>query len=259
MGNSMIEKAIQIAAADGVTDAVLYAPGEGTYPGLLFYTDIFGVRPANQGMAKRVAEQGYAVLMPNIFYRYGKPPFADANLKWGEPELMKIVQGLFGALSGAMMEKDAPHYVKALLERPEVSGSGASARAGATNKRIAVVGYCSSGAMALRTAAVCADQVAAAASFHGGQLVTPDRDSPHSRIAQVKGELYFGHAVQDDSMPPAAIETLNDTLKGWGGKYQSEVYEGARHGWTVPRRDVYDEKQAERHYEKLFDLLKRNL
>ena len=172
----MIERNFEIAAADGVAGAVLYAPGEGKYPGLLFYTDIFGVRPANQGMAKRVAEQGYTVLMPNIFYRYGKPPFADANFKWGEPGSMKIIHGLVGALTGAMMEKDAPHYVKALLERPEVSGS-----------EIAVVGYCFSGATALRTAAVCPDQVVAAASFHGGQLVTPDPDSPHSRIPQVKG------------------------------------------------------------------------
>jgi carboxymethylenebutenolidase len=113
--------------------------------------------------------------------------------------------------------------------------------------------------MALRTAAVCADQVAAAASFHGGQLVTQEPDSPHSRILQVKGELYFGHAVEDQSMPPDAIEKLNDTLKGWGGEYQSEVYEGALHGWTVPGRDVYNQKQAERHHEKLLALLKRNL
>jgi carboxymethylenebutenolidase len=243
----MIEKKLEIAAADGVTDAVLYAPGEGKYPGLLFYTDIFGVRPANQGMARRIAEQGYVVMMPNALYRYGKPPFAGANFKWGEPQSMKIIHGLFGALTGEMMERDAPHYVKALLARPEVSGN-----------KIAVVGYCFTGAMALRTAAVCADRIAAAASFHGGQLVTPEPDSPHSRVPQVKGELYFAHAVQDDSMPPDAIEKLNGTLKAWGGKYQSEVYEGARHGWTVPGRDIYNEKQAERHYEKLFGLLKRN-
>jgi carboxymethylenebutenolidase len=243
----MIEKTFEIAAADGVTDAVLYAPGEGQYPGLLFYTDIFGVRPVNQDMAKRVAEQGYAVLMPNVFYRYGKPPFAP-NFKPGDPDSMKILYALFGALTGAMMEKDAPHYVNALLARPEVSGG-----------KIAAVGYCFTGAMALRTAAVAADKVAAAASFHGGQLVTPDPDSPHSRIPQVTGELYFGHAVEDQSMPPDAIEKLNDTLKAWDGQYQSEVYEGAKHGWTVPGRDVYDEKQAARHYAKLFDLLKRNL
>jgi carboxymethylenebutenolidase len=244
----MIERKLEIAAADGVTDAVLYAPGEGRYPGLLFYTDIFGVRPANQGMARRVCEQGYVVMMPNLFYRYGKPPFADASFKWGEPGSMRIIHCLFGALTGAMMEKDAPHYVNALLAQPAVSGN-----------KIAVVGYCFTGAMALRSAAICAGQIAAAASFHGGQLVTPEPDSPHSRIASVKSELYFGHAVQDDSMPPAAIEKLNDTLKAWGGIYQSEVYEGARHGWTVPGRDIYDERQSERHFEKLFDLLKRNL
>lgn len=244
----MIEKRLEIAAADGATDAFLYAPGEGRYPGLLFYTDIFGVRPASQGMAQRVAEQGYAVLMPNVFYRYGKPPFAGADFKWGEPGSMKIIHGLFGALTGVLMEKDAPFYVKALLDRPEISAG-----------KIGVVGYCFTGAMALRTAAVSADRVAAAASFHGGDLVTQQPDSPHSRIPLVKGELYFGHAVEDSSMPPAAIGKLNDTLKAWSGKYQSEIYEGARHGWTAPGRDVYNRKQAERHYAKLFDLLKHNL
>ena len=248
MEAAVIERKLAIAAADGVTDAVLYAPDAGKHPGLLFYTDIFGIRPANQGMAQRVAEAGYAVLMPNVFYRYGKPPFADANFQWGEPESMKIINGLFGSLTGAMMEKDAPFYVKALLEQPEV-----------VQGKAGVVGYCFTGAFALRTAAVVPDRVTAAASFHGGQLVTEAADSPHSRIPQVKGALYFGHAVEDQSMPPDAIEKLNDTLKAWGGQYDSEVYEGARHGWTVPGRDVYNQKQAERAHEKLLDLLKRNL
>jgi carboxymethylenebutenolidase len=248
MEPAVIEKKFEIATADGTTDAILYAPGEGQYPGLLFYTDIFGVRPANQGMAQRIAGQGYAVLMPNVFYRYGKPPFADASFKWGEPDSMKIINGLFASLGGAMMEQDAPVYVEALVNRPEVSEG-----------KIAAVGYCFTGAMALRTAAVSADSIAAAASFHGGLLVTDAPDSPHSRIPGVKGELYFGHAVEDPLMPPDAIEKLNDTLKAWGGRYQSEVYEGARHGWTVPGRDIYNPTQAERHYRKLFDLLKRNL
>ena len=245
---TMIERKFEIAAADGTADAILYTPGNGSYPGLLFYTDIFGVRPANQGMAQRIAEQGYAVMMPNVFYRYGKPPFTDANFKWGEPDAMKIIHGLFGALTGAMMEKDAPVYVETLLQQKEVSGG-----------KVGVVGYCFPGAMALRTAAVVPEKIAAAASFHGGQLVTEAPDSPHSRVPRVKGELYFGHAVQDQSMPPDAIEKLNDTLKAWGGRYDSEVYEGALHGWTVPGRDVYNEKQAERAHQKLLDLLKRNL
>src|SRR3569833_1830843 len=142
MEPAVIEKRFEIAAADGLLEAVLYAPDEASYPGLLFYTDIFGVRPANQGMAQRIAEQGYAVMMPNVFYRYGKPPFTDANFKWGEPASMKIIQGLFNTLTDAMMERDAPCYVEALLQRKEVSGSGASAGAGATNKKNTEEGYC---------------------------------------------------------------------------------------------------------------------
>jgi len=122
-----------------------------------------------------------------------------------------------------------------------------------------VVGYCFTGQFALRAAAAAPGMVAAAASFHGGQLVTEAPDSPHTELPQVKAELYFGHAVEDQSMPPAAIEKLDDALKGWGGVYQSEIYEGARHGWSVPGRPVYNERQAERHYAKLFDLLERNL
>ncbi|HWY63470.1 MAG TPA: dienelactone hydrolase family protein [Rhizomicrobium sp.] len=244
----MIEYKPTIEAAEGSAESFVYTPGDGPHPGLLFYTDLFGIRPAAQGMAKRIAEAGYTVLMPNIFYRYGKLPLLDFEFQMGEERSMKALPALFGSLTSASMEKDAPYYVDAMLNRNDVSGD-----------RIAVVGYCFSGAMALRTAAVMPDRVAAAASFHGGRLVTEDQDSPHTRIAKVKGELYFAHAVEDQTATPAQIATLEETLKSWGGTFQSEVYEGARHGWTVPGRDVYDEKQAERHYEKLFDLLKRTV
>src|SRR6202000_1356849 len=236
----MIEYTPTVEAADGSAESVVYTPGAGPRPGLLFYTDIFGIRPEAQQVAKRFAEAGYTVMMPNVFYRYRKLPLLDFEFKMGEERSMKALHDLFGALTGAMMEKDAPHYVEALLNRNDVSGD-----------KIAVVGYCFTGAMALRTAAVAPDKVAAAASFHGGRLVTEDEDSPHTRIPKVKGELYFGHAVQDPSATPAQIAKLDDTLKGWGGKFQSEVYEGALHGWTMPGREIYNEKQAERHYEKM--------
>jgi carboxymethylenebutenolidase len=242
------EQETTVKAADGAAEAIVYTPGGGKFPGVLFYTDIFGIRPASQDMARHVAAAGYTVMMPNVFYRYGKLPLLDFEFQMGEERSMKALGGLFGALSGANMENDAPHYVDALLGRDDVEGS-----------KIAVVGYCFTGAMALRTAAVEPEKVAAAASFHGGRLVTDDAASPHTRIPQVKGELYFGHAVEDQSATPAQIAKLDDTLKGWGGTFQSEMYEGARHGWTVKGGDAYDEKQAERHYEKLFDLLKRTI
>jgi carboxymethylenebutenolidase len=237
-----------IEAADGSAEAVVYTPGDGPYPGLLLYTDIFGIGPEVQSVAKRFARAGYTVMIPNVFYRYGKLPLLDFEFKRGEERSMKALAGLFGSLTGQMMERDAPHYVEALLNRNDVSGD-----------RIAVVGYCFTGAMALRTAAVTPDRIAAAASFHGGRLVTEDEDSPHTRIPSVKGALYFGHAVQDQSATPAQIARLEDTLKGWGGAFQSEMYEGALHGWTMPGRDVFDEKQADRAYGKMLDLMQRTI
>jgi carboxymethylenebutenolidase len=244
----MIEYKPTIDAADGSAEAFVYTPGDGPHPGLLFYTDLFGIRPANQGVARHFAEAGYTVMMPNVFYRYGKLPLLDFEFQMGEERSMKAIGPLFGSLTSANMEKDAPYYVEALLNRNDVSGD-----------KIAVAGYCFTGAMALRTAAVVPDKIAAAASFHGGRLVIEEQDSPHSRIAQVKAELYFGHAVEDQSATLAQIAILEDTLKGWGGKYQSEIYEGALHGWTTPGRDVFNEKQAERHYTKLLDLMKRTI
>jgi carboxymethylenebutenolidase len=244
----MIEYKPTIEAAEGSAESFVYTPGDGPHPGLLFYTDLFGIRPANQAMAQRIAEAGYTVMMPNVFYRYGNLPLLDFEFQMGEERSMKVIPALFGSLTSAAMEKDAPYYVEALLNRNDVSGD-----------KIAVVGYCFTGAMALRTAAVEPDKIAAAASFHGGRLVTEDEDSPHTRVGQVKGELYFAHAVEDQSATPDQIARLDETLKGWGGTFQSEMYDGARHGWTVPGRDVYDEKQAERHYEKLFDLMKRTI
>ena len=174
----MIEYTPSIEAADGSAEAFVYTPGDGPHPGLLFYTDIFGIRPEAQKVAKRYAEAGYTVMMPNVFYRYRKLPLLDFEFKMGEERSMKALGGLFASLTGAMMEKDAPYYVKALLDRDDVKGG-----------KIAVVGYCFTGAMALRTASVMADKVAAAASFHGGRLVTEDEDRPHTRIPKVKGEL----------------------------------------------------------------------
>jgi carboxymethylenebutenolidase len=113
--------------------------------------------------------------------------------------------------------------------------------------------------MAVRTAAVRADRIVAAASFHGGALYTDAPASPHLALPRVKARLYFGHAVEDRSMPAEAIEKLNQSLEAWGGQYESEVYEGARHGWTVPDGKPYHQFQAERAWSKLKDLLANTL
>ena len=244
----MPEDTVTIVTQDGQAPARFFTPASATqtaWPGVLYLTDIWGVRPANEKMARRVADQGYAVLMPNLFYR-DQPLNFDPLLK-GAPRDMAMVPALLASLPPERMAADGLAYLDYLLGRSETSGG-----------KIAVVGYCFSGAMAVRIAAAAPGKVAAAASFHGGRLVTEDPASPHSLIPRIKAELYFGHAVEDPSMTPQQIEKLDDTLKAWGGAYQSEIYQGAKHGWTVEgRADVYNAQQSERHFEKLFDLLRR--
>jgi carboxymethylenebutenolidase len=125
--------------------------------------------------------------------------------------------------------------------------------------KLGVVGYCFTGQMALRMAAADPGRVAAAASFHGGFLVTDRPNSPHKQIPKVKARLYFAHAVEDASATPQQVTTLEEELRNWRGAFQSEVYEGARHGWTVPGRDVYNELQAERAFEKEVELFDATL
>ena len=247
------ERSLEIAGADGTAEGFLYTPdldrpeGAGPWPGVIFYTDVWGIRPANQGMARRVAQQGYAVLMPNIFYRTDKLPIIEGEPDPSVPATKARLDTLLGAVTGEMMLRDGAAYADFLSRQAEVKGP-----------KLAAVGYCFAGQFALRTAAAAPGQLAAVASFHGGWLVTDKPDSPHLLLPRVTAELLFAHASDDPLMPAADIETFEAALAAWGGRYESKTWP-ARHGWSVPGRPVYDPVQSERHFEKLFDLLKRNL
>ena len=103
------------------------------------------------------------------------------------------------------------------------------------------------------------DAVGAAASFHGGRLYTDSPESPHLLLPRIKAQLYFAHAIEDGSMPKEAIEKFNSALAKWGGKYRSEIYDGAFHGWTMPDTQVYNQPQAERAFRELLKLFRENL
>ena len=241
----MIEEEIEIPMHDGTADAVLYREEDVPHrPGVLHLTDIGGIRPANRGMARRLAAEGYTVLLPNVFYRTGRPPLFDFPRRMGDERTMKRFAELMGPLTPEAMERDAGDYVDFLAAQGSVSKGP-----------MGVVGYCFTGAMALRAAAVRPGKIVAAASFHGGALYTDAPASPHRVLPRIKARLYFGHAVNDHSMPAAAIQKLNQALEAWGGRYESEVYEGSQHGWTVPDGQVFNQPQAERAFQKLRGLL----
>lgn len=242
------EEQIDIRTPDGTVDGFLYRHEDGSRPGVIHLTDIGGVRSSQKAMASRLAAAGYTVLLPNIFYRSGKPPVIDLSPGFENEGVKKRLAELREPLTPDAQERDAGAYVDFLAGQEGVSAAG-----------IGVVGYCFAGGMALRTAAARPDRVQAAASFHGGGLYTDAPASPHRLLPRIKARLYFGHAVEDRGMPPEAIEHLGQALAAWGGRSESEVYEGARHGWTVPDSPVFNGLQAERAFARLTGLLAETL
>ena len=245
----MIEEKIEIRTSDGISDGFLYRPDDkGRHPGVIHLTDIAGIRPSQEDMARRLAAEGYAVLMPNVFYRTRKPPVFDFPRNFGDEQTMKRVAELSAPLTPDAMARDASAYVDFLAAHDFVSKGG-----------MGVVGYCLTGKMALYAAKARPDKIAAVASFHGAGLATDAADSPHLALPAIRAALYFGHATNDRGMPAEAIEKLDRALAAWGGQYESEVYEGASHSWTMPDSPVYNQPQAERAFAKLTQLFAKTL
>ena len=242
----MIETKLEIPTL-GVECLFIRPDGIADFPGIVFLTDVWGIRPANIGMAKRLAEKGFAVLVPNVFHRYSRMT-PDGFESDDADEQQKRLGQLFQALTADNMVRDGMAYVDFLATQKGVKAG-----------KIGVVGHCYTGQMAVRIAAAMPEKIAAAASFHGGFLVPGAADSPHRILAPIKARLYFAHAVEDASATPEHVAALETALRDWHGAFESEVYEGARHGWTVPGRDVYNELQAERAFEKEVELFDATL
>ena len=241
------EKELVISLPDGECDAVLFQPDvKGTFPGIIYGTDIGGIRAAQRQSANRLSNEGYVILMPNVFYRTSKPPVMDIAALRATPELFrKRLDELAGPLTPEAQERDARGYVEYLSKLAP--------------GKMGVVGFCFCGGVAMRIAATCPDEIAACASFHGAYLYESKPTSPHLVLPKIRARLLFGHAVQDRSMPAEAIERLEEALKRWGGQYESETYEGAIHGWTTLDNPAYNAPQASRAYEKLTALFAETL
>jgi carboxymethylenebutenolidase len=249
---AVVERHIEIATADGTADGLLFEPQSGNRrPGILYLTDIGGIRPSQRGIARRLAGQGYIVLLPNVFYRTGRPPLFDFVPQYpfkGDERTSKRFIELARPLTPDAMERDGLDYVRYLESQPSVSEGG-----------LGMVGYSITGSMVLRTAAACPGQIRAAALFHAGGLYNDSAMSPHLLLPQIKAQLYFGHATDDHMMRSDAIKGLNAALVAWGGQFESEVYKDAYHGWTVSDGPVYHQLQAQRAFDKLSEVFSKTL
>jgi carboxymethylenebutenolidase len=254
---------VDITTDDGVADAYLTQPdGGGSRPGILFFPDGIGLRPRLYEMADRIAAHGYVVLIPNVFYRSGRVPLIanlDELVKSADRSaLMAAIWPIASALDPASAMRDTRSYLDylgAVAAGPEATAGGASAPAGP----VGLTGYCMGAALALRTAGTYPDRVAAAGGFHGGNLATEAENSPHLLAGAITAELYFGHADNDQSMPPEQVERLNAALDAAGVRYRAEVYAGATHGYTMADTAVHSQEAEDRHWTELIALFTRAL
>ena len=241
----MIEHKIDIQTADGPMDTFITYPEEGgPFPIVLFLMDAPGKREELHDMGRRVATVGHYVMLPDLYYRR-EPGFVVD----GSAESRRIMFAHMESLSNAMVVQDC----RSLLDYASQQAAAKPGAAGA-------VGYCMSGPFAFAAAAQIPERINAAASFHGVRLCTDAADSPHLDADQITGELYFGCAETDEYAPPAMIDALGTHLKTTEVNYRIETYPGTEHGFTFPlRAGKYHKPSAERHWERLLALFRRNL
>jgi carboxymethylenebutenolidase len=242
----MPSSTLQLDAADGVADAYLARPDEEPRPGVLFIMDAYGLRPVIYELADRIARDGYVVLAPNVFYRAGSLPVPDMSDEEARASHFQTVRPLMGELTPDRVAADGAAYLDR-LGRYAASGP------------VAITGYCMGGRLGWRIATSQPDRVAALAAFHPGGLVTDAPDSPHRSAKEMRSELYLGFADQDPSMSAEQIATLEHSLDEAGARYRAEVYEGAKHGYTMADTPAFDEAARERHFHELTGLLERTL
>jgi carboxymethylenebutenolidase len=241
---------VEIRTEDGVADGYLARPtdNDGRRGGVLFLVDAFGLRPQIEQMADRIAERGFVVLAPNVFYRHGRAPVLPM------PDLDDPDQRApFMEKIGPMMQELSPERIAS------DSRSFLDFLAGVARGAFAITGYCMGARLGWRIATAHPDRVVALAGFHAGGLVTDDADSPHRSAGELTAELYFGHADNDRSMTPENIAALEQALDEADVTYRSEVYAGAAHGYTMADTSMYNEAAAERHFSALFALLDRTI
>ncbi|MGA7051092.1 MAG: dienelactone hydrolase family protein [Mycobacterium sp.] len=226
-----------ISTPDGTCIVRLFTPdGVGPWPGVVMFPDAGGVRDTFEQMAAELAGYGYAVLLPDVYYRDGDwAPFDMLSVFSEEKERHRLMS-MIGSLTPNKVTSDAAAFFDYLAARPEVAG-----------ERFGVCGYCMGGRISLMMAGRLPDRIAAAASFHGGGLVTESADSPHLLASQMTATVYIGGAENDPSFTAAHSEQLDKALTTAGVQHTIEWYKAA-HGFAVPDNAPYDEAAAERHW-----------
>jgi carboxymethylenebutenolidase len=244
----MIEQTIELPTRDGsMTTFIVHPEREGPHPVVVFFMDAPAIREELRDMARRIASAGYYVMLPNLYYRRGVmelkdlPPLPEDKARERMFELMNSIN------------------IPLIMDDADVLLDFADRDPAARKGPVGAVGYCMSGQYAVNLAARYPARVGAAASIYGTQLVTDRADSPHLAASKAGGELYFACAETDRWAPLEIVEALDHAVKAAGLHAEVELYPGVEHGFAFPQRAAYDKASAERHWERLLALFRRNL
>jgi carboxymethylenebutenolidase len=240
---------VTIKTRDGVCPASVFTPGgnEGPWPGVIFFMDGIGIRPALWEMGQRLADHGYLVLLPDLYYRMASYPPKIPVQVFADPKLREELMQRVGSLNRDRKTSDTSAFIDYLSSRADVKGD-----------RLGAVGYCMGGNASLTAAGAFPGRFAAAASFHGGYLAIEEPDSPHHFVKNMKGRIYLAGAIEDSSFPEEQKNRLQQALIDAGVDHLIETYP-ARHGFAVPDHPVFDLIAAERHWEAVFKLFDETL
>jgi carboxymethylenebutenolidase len=251
------ETDVTIKTPDGMCDAAFIHPTTGSHPGVIIWADAFGLRPTMRDIGKRIAAEGYSVLVPNPFYRVAKAPVIEEDKvrSFNFQTDMPKIQPLMASINApGAAEKDAVAFIAFLDSQSQVNKS----------KKIGTQGYCMGGPLVVKTCAAVPNRVGAGGSFHGGGLVTDKPDSPHLLASKIKARMYFGIASNDDMRQPDAKDKLKESFAAAKVPAEIEVY-SSKHGWCVADMPndasgpIYNMSDAERAWGKLVALYKTAL
>jgi carboxymethylenebutenolidase len=249
-GAPVVEKDVEIKTPDGTADAALYYPeGKGSWPAVVVWPDVMSLRPVFRDMGRRLAAEGYVVLVPNLYYRAKKAPVIEGSFNFAVPEDRAKLTPLRATVTPEGTDRDAVAYIAFLDSLPQTN----------KKKKVGTQGYCMGGPLAFRTAGISPSRVGAVASFHGGGLVTDAPTSPHLTLPQSRSEYLVCVADNDDKQDPTVKDKLKAALDAAKRPNKIEVYTGAAHGWTVKGSQVYDEAAAEKAWAELLAIYKHAL
>ncbi|MCA1828465.1 MAG: dienelactone hydrolase family protein [Myxococcales bacterium] len=230
---------ISIKTEDGDCPAYVF---EGGKPAVLFYMDGIGIRPALFEIGERLAQAGYRVLLPDLFYRSGPYQPMNAKTVFSDPAQRAELFSRF------MSKTTVPNVMRDT--RAFLDWLGAP--------KVGITGYCMGGRFALAAAGTYPDRIAAAAAYHPGNPASDAPESPHLLAPRMKARVYVGGASEDASFPEEQKKRLEESLTAARVDHLIETYP-ARHGWVPSDTPAHDPACAERHWRTLLDLFERTL